>query len=373
MELFLHTPDTKCNLSVSYRRAFDNATELFVVSAFLTSWDASLKLNSNCQQFRLIIGKDFGITKKDACRMVMRWLPAQRKHDFRVADRVIGFHPKAVFWREADKKCFAIIGSSNLTDAAFGSNFEANVVLQIESSIYEAAKLWLNEIEQLSIPVDDGWLESYRESAIWSNKARRGELQPVPVLPLELPLPSDAGELVSERRMRLKAFNRLRAEFCRLFEDCAAKRISSATFYKRLPTIWNDCRLQGRGFEIKGKHGDFQPLSASYLKIVNARKEDRDDIVRAEIDRLAGLKVPTRGSFLSEMLCLMFPDEYPVVGYPIWEFLRHKKYKSLRGASEGSNYVRLALTLRSSIAQNPKHPAKNLAELDTVIWRAYGK
>jgi hypothetical protein len=33
----------------------------------------------------------------------------------------------------------------------------------------------------------------------------------------------------------------------------------------------------------------------------------------------------------------------------------------------------LALALRRSLRQNPNHPAKNLAELDTIIWLAYGK
>jgi hypothetical protein len=29
--------------------------------------------------------------------------------------------------------------------------------------------------------------------------------------------------------------------------------------------------------------------------------------------------------------------------------------------------------MRNSLLQNPNHPAKNLAELDTVIWLKYGK
>ena len=373
MELLLHSPDSNCNLSASYKRAFEKATELFVVSAFLTSWDTSLVLNSNCQKFRLIIGKDFGITRKDACRKVMGWLPPQRKHDFRAADRIVGFHPKAVFWRESDGGCFAIIGSSNLTDAAFGLNFEANVFLPIDSSEYGAAKVWLNKIEHLSIPVDDGWLQHYNEAAIWSQVSGKRKPQPQPVLPLELPAPAKARDLVIERRARLKAFNKVKADFRKLFKGCASGRISSTEFYSELPAIWDECRLQGRGWEIKGKHGDFRALSKSYLRIVDANEEERDDVVRGEIDDLAKRRIPTRGSFLSEMLCLSFPDKYPVVGYPVWEFLKDKKYRALRGASEGSSYIRLALTLRSSIAQNPKHPAKNLAELDTVIWLAYGK
>jgi len=373
MELLLHAPNRNCNLSAAYKRAFDNAAELFVVSAFLTEWDTSLKLNSGCGKFRLIVGKDFGITRKSACQKVMRWLPSTRKHDFRVADGIGGFHPKAVFWKETDGKCFAVIGSSNLTDAAFGSNVEANVFLRIDGSEYRAANLWLNEIERLSIPVDEGWLEHYREANLWPLGGRGARPQPRPVLPLELPAPARAVELVNRRRAQLKAFNKVKSDFRKLFKDCASGRTSSAEFYSKLPTVWNECRLQGKGFEIKGKHSDFQTLSGSILRIMDSNEEDRDDIVRAEIDRLAKHKIPTRGAFLSEMLCLNFPDKYPVLADPTWKFLKDKKFRALRGASEGSSYIRLALALRSSIAQNPKHPAKDLAELDTVIWLAYGK
>jgi len=49
------------------------------------------------------------------------------------------------------------------------------------------------------------------------------------------------------------------------------------------------------------------------------------------------------------------------------------KYEAQRNSSEGQYFVFLAKALRSSLLQNPGHPAKNLAELDTVIWLAYGK
>jgi HKD family nuclease len=376
MELLLHYPDSSCNLADSYKRAFDKATELFMVSAFLTDWDDALKLNSDCRRFRLIVGKDFGITRKSACQKVMRWLPASQKHQFRVADRIVGFHPKAAFWLESDGRYFAIVGSSNLTEAAFGINFEANVFLEIDKSHFQEVKLWLNRIERLSIPVDEGWLQNYRESQIWSRTGifnGRGKPKAQAVLPLDLPLPLSTTGLISERRKALGAFNAVRGEFRKLFRKCASGAIPSATFYSKLGEMWGPCRLQGHGWEIKGKQSDFQTLAKSFLRILDSTDDDRDEVVRAEIDDLATHGIPTRGAFLSEMLCLTFPGEYPVLNYPVWEFLKHKKYKTLRGASEGSSYLHLALTLRSSLAQNPEHPAKNLAELDTLIWRAYGK
>ena len=164
MDILLHAPNDKSALSKYYKETFANAVELFVVSAYLTEWDSSLVLNSECRALRVIIGKDFGITRKAACEAVMRWLPKQRKGQFMVADRIDGFHPKAVFWKEKSGKCFTIIGSSNLTRAAFASNFEANVYCAISASAYAAGKKWLSRIEQQSVVVSEDWLERYVES-----------------------------------------------------------------------------------------------------------------------------------------------------------------------------------------------------------------
>jgi hypothetical protein len=68
VDLLLHTPALERGLSLQYRRAFKHAVELFVVTAYLTEWDATLDLNPECHSFRMIIGKDFGITRKDACK-----------------------------------------------------------------------------------------------------------------------------------------------------------------------------------------------------------------------------------------------------------------------------------------------------------------
>ena len=92
-----------------------------------------------------------------------------------------------------------------------------------------------------------------------------------------------------------------------------------------------------------------------------------------EIDALREKGVRSRGAFLSEMLCLRFPDLYPVKNEPVEGFLAAIKFKGPRGASEGVAYVDLAQRLRMTLRANPKHPAKNIAELDAVLWLAYGK
>jgi HKD family nuclease len=323
MNLLLHTPDSDSELADHYRRAFNHAAELFIVTAYLTEWDASLKLNSGCRRFRLIIGKDFGITRKAACETVMRWLTPKRKSQFMVADLIAGFHPKAVFWKESNGGCFAIVGSSNLTRAAFETNYEANVFSRISESKYEEAKHWVRSIEKQSVPVSEDWLRIYKEAAPvrgggGKKPAKRQAV--TSLLALKLPKPAGTDRQIDIRRAQLAAYKKNRKGLINLFRQCAEGQISSAQFYEQLPKYWS-CeigdRLQGAGWERQGKDSDFRALSKSYLRILDAADEDRDDVVEEEIDALYQKRVVTRKAFLSEMLCLQFPGEYPVRNTPV--------------------------------------------------------
>jgi len=118
---------------------------------------------------------------------------------------------------------------------------------------------------------------------------------------------------------------------------------------------------------------DFHTLSQSFMRILDATDADGDNVVSSELDWLSRRKVPTRRAFLTEMLCLRFPDKYPVLNQPVQDYLKAVGYKATRGASKGARFLHLAKALRSSLLQNPEHPAKNLAEPDTIIWLAYGK
>lgn len=378
MDLLLHTPDSNSELSGRYQHAFKHAVELFIVTAYLTDWDASLKLNEDCRRFRLIIGRDFGITRKAACEAVLNWLPAQRKSQFMVADMITGFHPKAAFWKETGGECFAIVGSSNLTRAAFETNYEVNLFSRISASEYEAAKRWVRDIEKLSIPVSEDWLSQYKEATpTGGGKGKRIKDTPpvTPLVALKLPKPAGTKRQVKFRRGQLAAYKRHQNSLIRLFRKCASGQIDAAEFYAQLPTYWSHelgDRLQGSGWERKGKDSDFGALSRSFMRILDAAEEDRDDVVREEIDALRQEGVVTRKAFLSEMLCLRFPEEYPVLNKPVQNYLAAVKFRAPRGASEGSRYIDLARKLRYSLLQNPGHPAQNLAELDAVIWLAFG-
>lgn len=378
MDLLLH-PCKKSDLSTYYQEAFSTAIELFVVTAYLTEWDASLRLNTACQHFRLIIGKDFGITRKHACRSVLKWLPAKRKNEFMVAELIAGFHPKAVFWKSNSEKHYAIVGSSNLTKAAFETNYEVNVFSEISERSYEQAKKWIKEIETFAVPVSEDWLRKYQEAVTAKGGSRKRQSKvtaPEPLVPLVLPQPTQMRKHINARRHQLMAYKENREGLISLFQRCKDKKINSGQFYEQLSNHWGYAignRLQGAGWEILGKHSDFQALTSSFLAILDAEEEDRDDAVKQQIDSLHDRNVPTRKSLLTEWLCLEFPLAYPVLNQPIQNFLKAKKFKAQRGASEGARYIDLASKLRLSLRQNPKHPAKNLAELDTVIWLQYGK
>ena len=381
MNLLLHTPDDESKLSSYYQQAFKQAIELFIVTAYLTDWDTSLELNPNCRSFRVIVGKDFGITRKAACEAVLHWLPPKRKGQFMVADMISGFHPKAMFWKKANGECFAIIGSSNLTQAAFKTNYEANVFFNIPRNEYTVAKKWVRSIEAQSVPVSEDWLMRYMEAVptggmIGKKRSRKAALIGSPLVALELPLPRGSENQINNRREQLASYRKHKSGLIRLFRRCAAGGISSLEFYNQLPRHWshdNNDRLQGAGWEILGKHSDFKLLSESFLRILAANNDDRDDVVVEEIDNLAEKGVVTRKAFLSEMLCLEFPDRYPILNQPVQNYLRKIKFTAPRGASEGARYKDIATKLRSSLLQNPSHPAKNLAELDTVICLVFGK
>lgn len=376
MDIVLHEPSKPTALAEHYRKALKEAVELYIVSAYLTEWDPELKFQATCRRFRLIVGKDFGITRKEACLRALRWLPSERKGDFLVADQIIGFHPKAAFWRDADGQTFMLVGSSNLTRAAFGKNIEANVFSPIPEKQFLEAKQWIAWIEERSVPMSESWLEQYveasRETSGGTRKAAEAEL---PVVTFQLPMPTDMSRLLRERREQLSVQASVKPRLVRFFRNAATGAINSAQFLSELRTYWDwnvGNRIQGKGWERRGGGADFNEIARAFVTILDASKLERDDVVREELDLLHASRNPARKAFLSEMLCLCFPAEYPVWNDPVKRFLATNHFKSARGATEGTRYVDMARKLRAALRSDPTYPAKNLAELDTLIWVEFG-
>jgi len=373
--LILHSPSKGSVLSSEYHRAFREATEPILVTAYLTEWDSHLRISPKCKKFRFVVGKDFGITRIAACRAVLRWLPRRFKGEFLVASKLSGFHPKAVFWREAEGNAFAIVGSSNLTRAAFKKNYEANVRSTLSSQQFEQVKAWLTDIEEDCDPVSPRWLSGYKESKL-KGYGKKKASSSLGTPPPRLPSAPRTTTILSERRSALRKFAKHREGLLNLFRRCASGNITSPQFYERLPHYWSwelGDRLQGKGFTIKGKHSDFSALSRSVMKIVAASDSDRDAVVSEQIDELRKRHVPTRRALLSEMLCLLFPDKYPLLNTPVLKFRSAVGLRKIRGTTEGADYIFLSRTLRRALRSSTSTPAKNLAELDALIWAQYGR
>jgi hypothetical protein len=363
------------DLQSLYDTAITDASEIFIVSAYLTEWRPKQRISPNCQRLSFIVGTDFGITRKNACRDVLRWLPQRFQGDFLAADHVGGFHPKFVMWKDIAGNRKIVLGSSNLTQAAFTKNFEANIFTSLSPEEYDTIRTWVYGIKLGCSPISEDWLTHYRES-IQQSKGRAAK-NPT-VVALLVPRGADISRAILDRRKQHKAFQTISDHLAELIRKCASGQIANDEFYEKMMETWGKhvSRLQGRGFEIRGKHSDWQDVCKSIAAILDAGPSSEpdalDDLVRKEINRLAKNHNPNRGAWMSEMLCHYLPDRYPVVNTPVKSWLSHIKYGPPHKASEGGRYIDLARKLRLAINQR-KNNARNLLELDHGIWKWYDK
>lgn len=360
-----------------YERAFEHARELYVVSAYLTAWNTDLRLAKGCK-FRMVVGKDFGITRKDACRKVLKWLPANRKQNFYVAAYIGGFHPKAIFWKDENNQHHMLVGSSNLTEAAFKSNYEANLYSRVDSRTYEDALEWIERIIEKSRPVDSSWLKTYQEAQLTGKKNNAA-----------VPLPSDPSkdffvprisqerfqEALKGRRDQIRAFSQIRGPLKTLFRRGASRELSNEEICKSLLDIWgtDESRFQGKGWERTGIKSDWQLFARGLTAVLDANDRERDDVVVVTIDKLANAGLPTRKALLSEMLCHFFSERYPVINGPVQLWIKKMKFRAPFGSSEGAKFMDMAEKMRAVITHNSTgtRRIRNLAELDCIIWEKY--
>jgi hypothetical protein len=382
MDLLLLPDSSKSKLADVYLRAFRKSTHLYIVSAYLTHWDIEEDLGQQCESFTFIVGKDFGITRRAACKRVLEWLPKKWHEEFLVAEGIQGFHPKAVFWREVGGSCYALVGSSNLSKAAFSSNHEANGYSLISKTTFKAAEKWIEKLANNCATLDVNWLAGYQEAEQPRKPKRQvqyDEADDAAVYHLVLPDPKilpRLNDVLTRRRAQMRQFAKVRSKLIAAFRTAADKKGWQANddseFYLQLNDLWSyyrNNRFQGAGWERQGRNSNFQELAISVVRVLKATEMSRDRVVRLEIDRLAGAGVSTRGALFSEMLCQLFPNRYYVLNSPIRHWLQETGVATVRGATQGANYIRSARLLRIALSRAKKYPAKNLAELDAVIWR----
>lgn len=376
-----------------YVRAFANARELFIVSAFLTEWPSSAKLNRKCETFLLVVGADFGTTRRAALEAALAWLPKRfRGNLLAFNQKGVNFHPKAVLWREGDGSCHFLVGSSNLTKAAFESNVEANVTLQLSAEEYGRALEWLAEIEGRSVEVNDRWLAKYKEAPIRGGGPRGHGTAPgskpddageVPVFDLALDISGAAdlrrfaAFLSTRREQRINFDAKAKRPLLKLLRASAAKASwterDNRHFYDELRRLWSadqETQMGGLQWVIRGKHADHQELAKSLVAVIDARPWGRDAVVCAEIDRLHEAGIATRSALLTELLCHFFPRRYPILDEPVRVWRSRVGFDSRVGGTEGERYVRLARAMRAALqdAGPQRLGIADLAELDTLIW-----
>lgn len=377
MTIYLH-PNSDNSLGEAYATAFLNCDEIFVLSAYLRDWK-KFKISSQCTNATLIVGMDFGITRKSALSAALNWKDEiGGKCHFYVAENITGFHPKIVMWRRGSDR-YLIIGSSNLTVAAFESNYEANLQIKISSKQYCEIESWIADVLANSVPVTTKWISTYQEAPV-----KAGEQRPRSTPPIGTPggfvlprFPSLA-KAIAERRERQFAFTEVRQDFEEQVRNCALEKITEDDFYNWLVKNWNgsNWKLQGNGvFRHPKSATNWQILCAGLLRCIDSAEAERDMIVCDVYNYLESTKlVEVRKAFLTEMLCHFFPNEYPLWNAPVEIWLKKIDATSdrPRGMSVGEKYIWLANQLRLAIRSNPGYPVHDLAELDHVIW-AYCK
>ena len=380
-QLFLHSDTSNDKELISiYEKAVSEAVELYIFSAYLTHWDVKNKLNSKLQEFKFIFGQDFRLSKKEAIRKVLKWLPSHLKFTLMVAQGIQGFHPKAVFWKNDKNEYYALIGSSNLTHAAFNSNYEANILTKISEQDFIKVKSWADEIAMKSIPVSEDWLKGYKEAEVSYKKSASSRSA---IDGLSLKIPPYNQELIKARRIQMKNHQTVREKLKNLINQCASGEIGNDDFYVEFNKLWSwenenkgkgiGNRFQDKTWTRKGKSSDFRKLCCAIQAVFDAPSADKDSVVAKQIDWLKECGVSTRRSVFSEMLCQEYPDKYPLLNDPVEKFLRDKdnKFRSAHGASEGSKYIDLSMKLRAILVKQSK--IKNLAELDVLIQDKYRK
>jgi hypothetical protein len=289
-----------------------------------------------------------------------------------------------MFWIETDGKCYALIGSSNLSVAAFSDNHEINGFTAILEESFQQAKAWVLGLEPPSAVVDVKWLEGYVEATRQPKPGKKGAADEDDsgnyAVEYVLPLPTDlemVDNILRSRRAAMRVFKANRDDLEKLIRDAAATARWSSNrnlaFYDNLRELWSTdggSRFQAKGWEIKGKHCDHRELSRSLVRVMDAPGVERDSVVIRELNRMSDSLLGTRGSLFTEMLCQFFPSVYHVANSPIKDWLRASGLVRPRGLSEGDKYTYAARHLRTALRRTKGYPAKNLAELDALLWFA---
>jgi hypothetical protein len=287
-------------------------------------------------------------------------------------------------WKDRLGRRSLVVGSSNLTQAAFSVNHEANTLLRITGAQYDQIRQWVYAIREKGSPISEDWLAKYREKPLSSERRGGGAKSgpPIPVIPIKLPKGDYLEEFIRERRSNQRRFTLPGKRLIKLIRLCASGRMSSEDFYVAMMRWWKEppAGVQGTGWARTCKDADWREVCRGLLALLDAARRasqsESDNAVGALIDSLArsgNSTRSTRKAWLTELLCRYFPDSYPLLNTPVVTWLKHIHYRPARRGTEGSKYIDLAIKLRQAIKQNSYNTARNLIELDGAIWQWYAR
>jgi hypothetical protein len=381
MQIFLN-PNYKQpeSLRAVYKHAFGRAEEICLATAYLTDWDASHRLSSRCKRLTFLVGTDFGLTRKAAMLSVLKWIPKSIPFSFfgAVPPQKGGFHPKIIAWKERSGKYYCMIGSSNLSRAAFVDNFEANVLTEVSSSEFEKICKWIDSFSEGSspIPISPDWVKHHYKEAKFGSKA--GATRKFVKLRFSnLPSGRRCAKAVRDYREKQARFVEIAGKIRQAAVRCSRRGDTNSDheFWNRFWQLWahHPSRFQGSGIQFKGKSAKWHQACAALIRILDGAGKSPpmatlDKLVASEIDGLRKSRNPMRGAWLSEMLCHYFPDLYPIKNKPVKLWLAKMRLRGRRAATEGQRYVELAQKLRLVVQNHHPAGARNLAELDGAIW-----
>lgn len=370
-------PNDSLKIKNIYKKAIAQGEEIYILSAYLTDWPYSkISICKNCKKFIFIIGTNFAITRKAACKTVLDWLPSKHKTSF-YYNELTGYHPKILLVKVKNEYKL-LVGSSNLSYGGLHTNYEINYYANINSAEYNKMLKWIYEIHINSNPINAHWIENYKERKIYHKqkpdlyKKSKEKFKSIIVAIGKKEL-----DKIKFRKKQLRLFQNIQQKFKNYITKCADRKITDLNFYEKEFSLRQGSFFQDIQWVIKCKNSKWHIVCASLKNIFNAYEEFErnnkkdlhliDFVVKTELDLLRDKNHPARKAWISEVLCQFYPEYYPLINNPIKKWLKQNKIDSPFGASEGSKYLDVTFKLRALLKENPR--IKNFAELDAIAWK----
>jgi len=340
-----------------------NADEIWWASAYLTSWPLSKDCipKKNCLICKIVIGSDFGITRKAALFDLYKWAKPCSADVF--INDTQGFHPKILLWRQGNRH-YVFAGSSNLSVAAWSSNIELNIRIPIKKTEFEVLTEWFEYyVIDASQRLDPSTIKTYSESKRTGKRAKKVFAE------IDYRIKKLRSVDLSVPRKQLRAYNRNKAAFVNIVKACAKSQITKMAFYKTMTELLKGT-WRGRNalISMNCKEEDWKETCSGLSGIFSSNKGDRDSVVKKVIDSLQLTGNKTRGAWLSEILCHHYPLDYLLITKPVKEWIRESKIEKLYGIPTGYQYIRISQNMRKYLKVS-KDKFSNFMEMDHAIWR----